>query len=203
MYALLYLMNIVLRTKKYLNESDLVRYGFGSCSNGSSILQPTDILSRFERSAISRLHYARAAAGDDLEIRPQQADVPSRVRRCTSASSSCVRAEPKIETPWVIVASSSKPLMNSPMMRKTCHESEVLYSSSGSGERSRTSSSVRCQISRLALSLLPRHRQQLSFWLLGWFGFSLSSWMRICFGLYVYPNANSTQIPIMLYPQST
>src|SRR4029434_10513410 len=42
MYAFEYLMNIVLRTKKYLNDSDLVRYLFGSCSNGSSMLQPTE-----------------------------------------------------------------------------------------------------------------------------------------------------------------
>src|SRR5262245_17250764 len=43
-YALLYLINIVLRTKKYLNDSDFVWYGLAVCSKGSSILQPTETL---------------------------------------------------------------------------------------------------------------------------------------------------------------
>jgi enoyl-CoA hydratase len=61
------------------------------------------------------------------------------------SSVSFVRADPKIETPRVIEARLSKPSTNSPIMRNTRHESDVLYSSSGSGERSNTSSSVSCQ----------------------------------------------------------
>ena len=95
-----------------LEGSPMSRYGFGSCSCGSSMLKPTESPPRLLRAAVRGLHHARAAAGDDGPAAPRRRAAPAaRARLVRRGCPRAMRAEPKIGRPPAgrCVATASKP----------------------------------------------------------------------------------------------
>ena len=132
MNATEYLMNIVLRTKKYRKSMSVSTYGLAPCSKGSSMLQPIDrppprrapLLPASIMPGPAPVMIANPASASSFAVSTARSYV---------GSSGPIRADPKMVTALSTDARVSKPSMNSPMMRITRHGSVRVKSVRGPG----------------------------------------------------------------------
>src|ERR1700722_2921565 len=141
MNATEYLMNIIFRTKKYRKLINVSTYGWAPCSNGSSMLHPTECPPPSRHPLLA----ASSTPGRAPVMIEKPASANSRAVSCAArycGSSGPVLSEPKTETPSSTEASVSNPWINSLMILRTRQGSVRVKSIAGSPCSNNFSSSV-------------------------------------------------------------